>query len=76
MAEIPYEIIDQAVARYRDEKANCLQAIHSIEVEGWRFYEAHGEEEMHDVTAERLVKQNEIVVQMDALIVEYEKLRA
>lgn len=76
MAEIPEEIIDQAVARYRDEKANCLQTIHSIEVEGWRFYKAHGEEEMHDVTAERLAKQKDIVVQMDALIVAYENLRA
>jgi hypothetical protein len=41
--------------------------------DGWTFHEAHGNEQMRDVTADRAAKQREIIYRMDRLIAAYGK---
>ena len=70
------EFIDERIAHYHEQLALALETIELIDVRGWRFYEGHGDEKMHDVTDERRAKQQQTVEQLETLIAAYVKQRA
>jgi hypothetical protein len=74
MAEFPGYLIDEAIARYREERAKALETLAEIE-RGMTFHQASGNEAMRDVTAERRADKEAQVVQLAALIEAYEQHR-
>jgi hypothetical protein len=59
---------DSRIEWYEQRKSKALETIRMIEVDGWTFHEAHGNELMHDVTAQRLADKKSEVSMMDKFI--------
>ena len=64
------QAIREHVEWCQEQRAKAEEVLADI-AEGWTFHEAHGREEMRDVTAEYAVKQREIISRMDRLISAY-----
>ena len=76
MPQVPDYVIDEAIAHYENQRQRALEMIDSIENRGWQYFEAHGNEPMHEVTDQQLARHRETAAQMDRLIAAYERLRA
>lgn len=66
------EILDRHRRFEEDRKAFAQRMLENI-ANGWAFSEAHGHEEMRDVTAERKAHYEREIVEADRRMAEYEK---
>lgn len=68
---VPREIIERSLKDCAERIEKAQETIDRIR-DGWRFFEAQGDEDMRDVTDQRLAKQEQIQRQARDIAAAYE----